>query len=128
LAHSSPRSLLRSPVTGATRRWHCSADRWQHLFYPAPLSLLDVDVAGECWVYFECDPSRTLSHLIEVRHLHQRRSLLPLGYSITGSGKGVDVKAFKIAAFRDSMRRQYASRTLQVEWTGLGQGRLSSPG
>jgi len=42
--------------------------------------------------------------------------MLPLGYSITGSGKGVDVKAFKIAAFRDSMRRQYTSRTLQVEW------------
>jgi hypothetical protein len=33
-----------------------------------------------------------------------------------GSGKGIDVKAFKIAAFRDSMRRQYTSRTLQVEW------------
>jgi hypothetical protein len=42
--------------------------------------------------------------------------LLPLGYSITGSAKGVDVKAFKIAAFRASMRRQYTSRTLQVEW------------
>jgi hypothetical protein len=56
------------------------------------------------------------NHLIEVRHLHQRRSLLPLGYSITGSAKGVDVKAFKIAAFRASMRRQYTSRTLQVEW------------
>jgi len=37
--------------------------------------------------------------------------MLPLGYSITGSGKGVDVKAFKIAAFR-SMRWQYTSRTL----------------
>jgi hypothetical protein len=52
-----------------------------------------------------------VSHLIEVRHLHQRRSLLPLGYSITGSGKSVDVKAFKIAAFR-SMRRQYAASAL----------------
>jgi hypothetical protein len=60
-----------------------------------------------------------LSHLIEVRHLHQRRSLLPLGYSITGSGKSVDVKAFKIAAFR-SMRWQYTSRAL---WSN---GRLGS--
>jgi len=87
LARSSPLSLLRSPVIGATRRWHCSADRWQHLFYPAPLSLLDVDVAGECWVYFECDTSRSLSHLIESGISISAAVCCPLSYSITGPAK-----------------------------------------
>jgi hypothetical protein len=71
-------------------------------------------------VYFECDTSRTVSHLIEVRHLHQRRGLLPLGYSITGSGKGVDAKAFKIAAFGT----QCAGNTRRVR--SKSNGRLGS--